>query len=1171
MSHADHEWAREQVAAKLAGGLAAEERARFEAHVHGCAECIAEVDASRRFEQTIDNLFAPVRPKAGLEERVIRAIRRAPAPETLPVWRRALLGVAAAGMFGLTGYWFLEGGSLSGSPPDVAARPMGPADPQPALAPTSELKNYWAKLDGGEGRAREEERLHRGPGREGKLTGGAGYELEKDLDGRKTVDAWAYGDTGGTPVFRAGADVRGLLSAEELAKSRANDGDKEIASANALFERLRRDSDHNETADEENFQKVAKGDSLDFVSDKPFKGKGTYDTIGGLAGAGGKFASRGERSEGAPMPPPPPALPEPASGPSPAAEPKPDPAKPESRALALADDKDAGKDLYFTFKQEAAGKKEGGAYFRPAEQGQSTVLEVAKEKAPLPPVPPKPQPSPKPEAPKPADPQAAPQETPKPPPVQQRKVIRSGEVEFEIEGFDSTVAKITAITAEEGGFIATVNSEKLENGKVRGSVVVRVPPDRLDTLLLKLRALGELKSQRIGSQDVTKAYYDLESRLRAALAMEERLIRIIKDGTGAIKDLLAAEKELGEWRTRIEQYKGEQRYYDAQVALSTLTLTLWEKEIRAAFGVVRTERVDMGVEVEDVEKAHREALLAVADAKGRVTRSELKQHAAGQFNAILQFEVAPTASGPLRDRLKQLGTLSRFDLNVVESTEGGTAMPKADGLRVTQKDSVFAVSLYNLANVAPRETTHLNLACLDAEGAYKIVLARIEKAGGRVVSSNLNRQKNDQTTATISFEVKTPEADAVLADVRATGEVMRLTAQENPDVQNTTKSKRGFLVQLYALGAVAPRETTTLRVASKEVAAAYRAVLEAARKAEGRIIVAQLNEGDRRNLNARLDFDVRREHEAAVDLALRSAGETLSRTSNRVEDGENVIDSKVRFTLSIQDLANLAARETTKLSVAAKDVGKAHRDLLEAVRKAEAWIHGSQLNENDRQNVTASLTFDVRREQEAAALSALQAAGVTYTRSSQRAAEGSGAAESKVRFEVTLFDQARIPARETHLVAVEVGHVKAAFEAVESMAAALKGRVVDSTHTRERSGRHVSRAILEVPLAAARSAVEKLTDLGQVKLLEARRNPQVPEAEISIARLDVTLSNEVIVGTDDGPWANIKKGLSVSLTAGSYALMLVMIGVCFILPLGLVLWGGLRAWKRLRPRPTPAS
>src|SRR6185369_2530384 len=102
---------------------------------------------------------------------------------------------------------------------------------------------------------------------------------------------------------------------------------------------------------------------------------------------------------------------------------------------------------------------------------------------------------------------------------------------------------------------------------------------------------GELKNQRLGSQDVTKLYTDLESRLRAARAMENRLLGIIKDGKGQIKDLLAAEKELGVWRTQIEELEGELRYYAGQAALATLTINLSEKNIRTAAAITESERV----------------------------------------------------------------------------------------------------------------------------------------------------------------------------------------------------------------------------------------------------------------------------------------------------------------------------------------------------------------------------------------------------------------------------------------------------------------------------------------------------------------------------------------------------------------------------------------------------
>src|SRR5205823_2553468 len=157
-------------------------------------------------------------------------------------------------------------------------------------------------------------------------------------------------------------------------------------------------------------------------------------------------------------------------------------------------------------------------------------------------------------------------------------------MEFEIDSFYSSIDTIGGILkklTKGRGFIATTNSDKLPNGKMRGAIVVRMPPEFLDDFLKDLRdslgKTGELKSQRIGSQDVTKAYTDTESELRAARAVEGRLIEIIKTGKGEIKDLIAAERELGTWRTKIEKMEGEIRYYNNQVGLSTLTINLVEK------------------------------------------------------------------------------------------------------------------------------------------------------------------------------------------------------------------------------------------------------------------------------------------------------------------------------------------------------------------------------------------------------------------------------------------------------------------------------------------------------------------------------------------------------------------------------------------------------------------
>jgi hypothetical protein len=431
---------------------------------------------------------------------------------------------------------------------------------------------------------------------------------------------------------------------------------------------------------------------------------------------------------------------------------------------------------------------------------------------------------------------------PEPEPVR-RVVIRSGDIEYEVDSFDAAAATVTRlVTGIKGAFVATINSEKLPNGKVKGAITVRTPPESLDGLVLDLRRelgkTGELKGVKISSADITKQYTDLESRLRAARTMETRLLAIIKEGKGEIKQLLEAEKELGVWRTKIEELEGELRYYSNLASLSTLTITLTEKEIRAAVEVTESERVDTGVEVEDVDKAYQQLMAAVMEAKGRITKSEVQQVTAGQFNARMEFTVPPAASGPIRDRLRQLGRLARIKIDQATATTATAATITPD-TKPKRGDTQFLVQLYNLANVAPRETATLQVAVPDVPAAYQTLRDAIAKANGRVFVAQLNEQDRQNVTAQLNFEVRRTEDPAVRAAIDAAGEVVARQVHREPESDNVTDSKLLYQATLLSATRLRPRETATVSVEVADVeqtAAAFSAYVAEAkgRQVDGR-------------------------------------------------------------------------------------------------------------------------------------------------------------------------------------------------------------------------------------------------------------------------------------------------------------------------------------------------
>jgi hypothetical protein len=522
--------------------------------------------------------------------------------------------------------------------------------------------------------------------------------------------------------------------------------------------------------------------------------------------------------------------------------------------------------------------------------------------------------------------------------IAERKVIRNGTVEFEVRSFDDAFGTISSVVGEEGGFVSSTSSDKLANGKVRGSVVVRVPPEHLDRLLLKLRALGDLKSQQIGANDITKEYTDLESELRALRAMESRMIDIIKTGNGQVKDLVVAEKQLGEYRVRIEKIEGDIRYYNNLVGMATLTITAYEKDIQTPTAAQEQENVALSVETEDVEAKYAEGRKIVEEAKGRIVESDLKKHDAGEYAAEIVAEVPPEKADFVAAQLKQLGVVAAFTRDRKQTTTGGNGAPT---VQVEQKPTRFSISLYNLANIAPRETAVLTIAVRDVEGAYKTVLGAVRKVPddgklgdvqpkpiGRVVTSNLSGQQ-DQMAADIRADVTAGEADKMLESIRALGEVMNSSLTENPDTANVTSAKRGIQLRIVNIVAVPARESRTLSVAVASIPEAYTkliGVLQAMESAGSvHILTSQLNESNPRAIDANVAFDVRREALPTIEKAFHDADiDILAQSISRSNDAANTLDSKVHFLIGeMGSAADLAPRRTTTLGIEADNVEKA--------------------------------------------------------------------------------------------------------------------------------------------------------------------------------------------------------------------------------------------------------
>jgi hypothetical protein len=159
-----------------------------------------------------------------------------------------------------------------------------------------------------------------------------------------------------------------------------------------------------------------------------------------------------------------------------------------------------------------------------------------------------------------------------------RKLIRTAQVAIEVRSYEEAAETVARLAESHGGYLADAQASRGAQDRRRGTLVIRVPAERFAAAYAALKGLGKVETETVSTQDVTKAYADLETRLRVKRDAEGRLREILRTRTARLADVLEAERELTRLLEEIEQIEGERRYYDQQIALSTISAALHEPE-----------------------------------------------------------------------------------------------------------------------------------------------------------------------------------------------------------------------------------------------------------------------------------------------------------------------------------------------------------------------------------------------------------------------------------------------------------------------------------------------------------------------------------------------------------------------------------------------------------------
>lgn len=177
------------------------------------------------------------------------------------------------------------------------------------------------------------------------------------------------------------------------------------------------------------------------------------------------------------------------------------------------------------------------------------------------------QPTPAPEAP------GAERDTP---PVGQdlSKIVRDGQISVEIDNdtFPGAFGDVIVIAEGAGGMVLSSTTE----GGTAGTLVLRIPSAEFDRVLVAVGRLGTVTSSATKGADVTAEYIDLQARLKILKTKRAFYFELFENAT-TVAQSIQMENRLEDVQLEIEQLQGRIRYLDDQVALSTLRVSLREK------------------------------------------------------------------------------------------------------------------------------------------------------------------------------------------------------------------------------------------------------------------------------------------------------------------------------------------------------------------------------------------------------------------------------------------------------------------------------------------------------------------------------------------------------------------------------------------------------------------
>lgn len=159
-----------------------------------------------------------------------------------------------------------------------------------------------------------------------------------------------------------------------------------------------------------------------------------------------------------------------------------------------------------------------------------------------------------------------------------RKMIRTANLTVETKTFDEFMSKLEANILEMGGYLSSssINGQSYRSEKVRyANLTVRIPADTYDAFVSGIAGYANVTNRSESVNDVTMAYVDTESRIKAYETEYQTLLEILEKAT-SLDDVLVIQSRITDVTYQLESYRSQLRKYDDLISYCTVHLNVNE-------------------------------------------------------------------------------------------------------------------------------------------------------------------------------------------------------------------------------------------------------------------------------------------------------------------------------------------------------------------------------------------------------------------------------------------------------------------------------------------------------------------------------------------------------------------------------------------------------------------